>query len=142
MALNTIEGCSQHFEEVVIPQLETEFGNVEHTQERNSAHVIFEGTRRYKGLRKYNKIFVWMNPSLQGAAQLDVIPKARFSGSLMYRDSRGEEFRMDDFRCELRCGPKCCEFRCGEFQWDDLNVMIDKIRELEGNERCNVCVLM
>ena len=47
MALNTMEGCCQYFEEVVIPQLKTRlFRKVEHTQGENSAHVIFEGTRR------------------------------------------------------------------------------------------------
>ena len=125
MALNTKQGCCQYFEDTVVPRLRTEFPNlgIAYTQGNNYGQITFESTRRYKWLRKYNGMFVWVNPHLQGnhAEREDMMTlPAVVSGSLMYRDS-----------------PKC-----GEFRWDDLDVMIDEIRKLERNKCCNVCVLM
>ena len=119
MAVITVNDCTQYFEDTLVPRLRDEFPNlgIVYTQGKNCGQITFKRTRRYKGLRKYDGIFVWVNPFLQNN---HVDFTAIISGSLMYGDS-----------------PRCCEFR-----WENLNVMIGEIRKLERNECCNVCVLM
>ena len=123
MALITMEDCFHYTKDTVVPRVRKEFPNLTCTLGYDAWHIEFVRTQWYKGLGKYNGMCFWVEPEIQrnqGEREEMII-----SGRLIFLDK-----------------PKCCEFRCGEFQWDDLNAMIDRIRELEGNECCNVCVLM
>ena len=118
MALNTIEGCSQYFEDTVVPRLREKFPDLVYKQGRKSARIRFERTRRYEGLRKYDGMLVWMSPRFQGNSaegEDAVTPPAIVSGNLrfvLYDASRQPD---------------------PQFQWDDLNVMMDEIGKLGGN---------
>ena len=124
MALITMDDCSVYFECRVVPRLRREFPNleIEYMQGKSFGQIKFERTRRYKGFRKYNEIFIWVNPRPQGNhADIRMIHPI-ISGRLQLLDSpRGREFR-----------------------WDDLDVMIREICKLESepNKCCKVCVVM
>ena len=134
MALRTLPGCSQYFRDNVFPRLEETFPNVVYQPGSNFADIMFQETRRYKGLRKYNKIRVSVDPLIQrvpiriprSTPGRPVVvygnPPPIYSGKLMLND--------ESFPC------------CLSFRWYNRNAMIDKIGELERNECCNVCVLM
>ena len=58
MALLTRNQCARHFVDRVLPRLRAGFANIDYTPGDNFAFVVFDETRRYKGLRRYDRMRV------------------------------------------------------------------------------------